>query len=554
MPAAVNSRYGGVRTVLQVVPLSKLVIQGNHTNTPASFAALSCVVHPPQFTATWFYAGTALSSMGKYLVSQNALAFNDTTTYGSVLIIQLLSYSDAGNYTLKLEVLGPTNITVNATTASQVELSCEMSQYIHPDGDLWWYRGRKRLDITKSKYSIEYRHGTKLAQNGGNDVTTSRVFVLTISRLTSSDSGVYTCRLFGTDQSGDVNLMVVGGEQVNITNATGRDAATTEGIILTYASLFFMALGPIVLGSVRSVNHQLQLQKKGEEASDRILMKDAAVFPLYASGGLFGLYLFFKYIPKEYVNLILSVIFIGLGISALARAICVLVDPLLPEALTSWFTKYHVKLTVTPPKKKPEESETTFNTGDLIVWVKCAALGVVYFFSKNWILNNLFGLAFCLNAIELISLDSFGVGCLLLGGLFVYDIFWVFGTDVMVTVAKSFEAPIKCLFIALLCRFDYKSVGFMAGRGHHPNRSRAYFFISFFAYIVGLLLTIGVMHVFKAAQPALLYLVPCCVGAPLLLALCRGDIMDLFRYRDYPEKPTPSSQSEEPEPAHAKED
>ena len=31
----------------------------------------------------------------------------------------------------------------------------------------------------------------------------------------------------------------------------------------------------------------------------------------------------------------------------------VLVDPLLPEALTSWFTKYHVKLTVTPPKKKP---------------------------------------------------------------------------------------------------------------------------------------------------------------------------------------------------------
>ena len=358
-------------------------------------------------------------------------------------------------------------------------------------------------------------------------------------------------------------------------NATGRDAATTEGIILTYGSLFFMAIGPIVLGSVRSVNHQLQLLKKGEEASDRILMKDAAVFPLYASGGLFSLYLFFKYIPKEYVNLILSVIFIGLGISALARAICVLVDPLLPETLTSWFTKYHVKLTVTPPKKKAEDSEITFSTGDLIVWVMCAALGIVYFFFKNWILNNLFGLAFCLNAVELISLDSFGVGCLLLGGLFVYDIFWVFGTDVMVTVAKSFEAPIKLefpmdllekglaaknfgmlglgdivipgLLIALLCRFDYH---------HHPNRSRAYFFTSFFAYIVGLLLTIGVMHVFKAAQPALLYLVPCCVGTPLLLALCRGDIMDLIRYRDYPEKPSKDQepQDQEPEPAHAKED
>ncbi len=59
-------------------------------------------------------------------------------------------------------------------------------------------------------------------------------------------------------------------------------------------------------------------------------------------------------------------------------------------------------------------------------------------------LNNLFGLAFSLNAVEMISLDSVKVGFLLLGGLFVYDIFWVFGTDVMVTVAKGLEAPIKC--------------------------------------------------------------------------------------------------------------
>ena len=49
-----------------------------------------------------------------------------------------------------------------------------------------------------------------------------------------------------------------------------------------------------------------------------------------------------------------------------------------------------------------------------------------------------------MNAIELISLDTVSVGCLLLGGLFLYDIFWVFGTDVMVTVAKGLEVPIKC--------------------------------------------------------------------------------------------------------------
>jgi len=37
-------------------------------------------------------------------------------------------------------------------------------------------------------------------------------------------------------------------------------------------------------------------------------------------------------------------------------------------------------------------------------------------------------------------------GCILLGGLFFYDVFWVFYTDVMVTVAQSFDAPIKLMF------------------------------------------------------------------------------------------------------------
>lgn len=44
------------------------------------------------------------------------------------------------------------------------------------------------------------------------------------------------------------------------------------------------------------------------------------------------------------------------------------------------------------------------------------------------------------------SLPNFKVGSILLWGLFFYDIFWVFGTDVMYTVAKNINAPIKLLF------------------------------------------------------------------------------------------------------------
>ena len=55
------------------------------------------------------------------------------------------------------------------------------------------------------------------------------------------------------------------------------------------------------------------------------------------------------------------------------------------------------------------------------------------------------------------------------------------------------------------------------------------------AYLAGLLATIAVMHVYKHAQPALLYLVPACLGVPLFLALVRGDIKTMFAYEDHPD-------------------
>merc|ERR1712141_823707 len=121
-----------------------------------------------------------------------------------------------------------------------------------------------------------------------------------------------------------------------------------------------------------------------------------------------------------------------------------------------------------------------------------------------------------------------GNGCILLGGLFFLDIFWVFYADVMVTVAKSIEAPILLkipqnllnpssvenmamlglgdivipgIFVALLLRYDQSL----------KRNSNFYFWVTFLAYIAGLGLTIGVMHFYKHAQPAVLYLVPACL-------------------------------------------
>lgn len=37
----------------------------------------------------------------------------------------------------------------------------------------------------------------------------------------------------------------------------------------------------------------------------------------------------------------------------------------------------------------------------------------------------MFGLAFALNGVELLHLNNVSTGCILLGGLFIYDVFWV---------------------------------------------------------------------------------------------------------------------------------
>jgi len=175
--------------------------------------------------------------------------------------------------------------------------------------------------------------------------------------------------------------------------------------------------------------------------------------------------------------------------------------------------------------------------------------------TKHWISNNILGLSFSIQGIALLSLGSYKVGCILLGGLFFYDIFWVFGTDVMVTVAKSFDAPVKLLFpkqlfaetlqfsmlglgdivipgifIALLLRFD-------ASRAL-PNKSfsKVYFNTCYFAYLIGLVLTIFVMHTWQAAQPALLYLVPACIGSSFLLAVVRQEVTVLLAYTEEAEK------------------
>lgn len=77
-----------------------------------------------------------------------------------------------------------------------------------------------------------------------------------------------------------------------------------------------------------------------------------------------------------------------------------------------------------------------------------AIVAVLYFnlVDKPWWLTNILGLSFSYSALQLMSPTTFWTGTMILSSLFVYDIYFVFFTPLMVTVAKSLDIPIKLLF------------------------------------------------------------------------------------------------------------
>lgn len=110
------------------------------------------------------------------------------------------------------------------------------------------------------------------------------------------------------------------------------------------------------------------------------------------------------------------------------------------------------------------------------------------------------------------------------------------------------DIVIPGIFIAFLLRFDHRYIKYIIKIIDQlkiifkykciycfffffslKRKTNLYFNATFLAYFLGLLTTVFIMHVFKAAQPALLYLVPACLITPMLIALISGDLKALFR-------------------------
>jgi signal peptide peptidase-like protein 2B len=205
-----------------------------------------------------------------------------------------------------------------------------------------------------------------------------------------------------------------------------------------------------------------------------------------------------------------------------------------------------------------------------------------------WIVQDVFGACMCVMFAKVIKLNSIHVASILLIAAFCYDIFFVFitpilfnGKSVMIDVATSGGAPtadpgwcekypddadcqggdplpmlltvpkfwdyqggasllglgdivLPGLLLSFAARFDNAKALLATLGGRNGVRSKilgtygGYFPPLVVAYAVGLMMANVAVSVMHMGQPALLYLVPCCLGTMSFMGYRRNELKDLW--------------------------
>lgn len=197
-----------------------------------------------------------------------------------------------------------------------------------------------------------------------------------------------------------------------------------------------------------------------------------------------------------------------------------------------------------------------------------------YDFKKiNWIVNNITAVVLALAGCMVTRIGSFKVGVIMLAGLFCYDVYFVFKSTLMISVASNLELPIKLVFPgapATVLRYSEMSSqtvrslltgSSMLGLGdivvptaftslclrfdnhvHYKRTQEAfhrlrwiktpYFAAAIASYVAALIATVGANHLSGHGQPALLYIVPSMLVSVFGVGACNGEVGLLWQYSE----------------------
>ncbi|XP_064396377.1 uncharacterized protein LOC135343303 isoform X2 [Halichondria panicea] len=223
----------GPREKVETIPTNQNGIQALII---IDFSMLPVTLQRENYTSTWTLPnGEMVSEENQSLnplifVSEGPIAVDATVVPTTTLLVQGVSYTDAGVYrcsvqddrnpgsppiegTIELRlILTLTAINSSVTildNASFVELRCDMSDYIRPDDQLQWFRDGEMITSGQARRQITVMNGNAdQGQFGGLSTQSSRVSVLTISNPVLNDTGTYNCHVMGTTESVSIELLV----------------------------------------------------------------------------------------------------------------------------------------------------------------------------------------------------------------------------------------------------------------------------------------------------------------------------------------------------------
>ena len=342
-----------------------------------------------------------------------------------------------------------------------------------------------------------------------------------------------------------------------------------EQVEFPLAFPYFMALAvtSIFLGSVRS---------KFAPETATISTKQSLAAPLTLSVSLFGLYLLSKF--KIDIFTFISAYFFLIETVAGATGLAI---PL--NALGAKLGEAPVTVPV-PPVLGLKDGEgrelAAVDVRPTTALAVALGLGLAAYDTatghSNFSVNNVEAVLLASLFIENVGLSSYRTALVLLGGLLVYDAFWVFGSkaaltfllgsnsmlipekgSVMLDVAAGssiVNVPTKLIFpklaagssklgfsllglgdivvpgllVAFALNLEAEAGGKETGGGAKPTK---YFAWTLLAYAVGLGATFCANSVFRSAQPALVYLSPATIGVLYLAAKLRNEEDVLFGYK-----------------------
>lgn len=346
-------------------------------------------------------------------------------------------------------------------------------------------------------------------------------------------------------------------------------------------STFVISILLIVYGSFRSLNLEQENREKdkekdkqygtttdGESNVQTIDACQAAFLPIGASASLLIMFLFF-----DSLQMVFAICTAVLATVAFAFLLLPMCQYLIRPCSTGQKISFGVC--------------GRFTAAEILSFFLSFMLVCIWVLTGHWLLMDALGMGLCVAFIALVRLPSLKVSTLLLVGLLVYDVFWVFfssyifSANVMVKVAtRPAENPVglfakklhlsgfmrdapklslpgKLVFPSiqnsshfsmlglgdivmpglLLCfvlRYDaYKKTqtsSVEAGVPPPPTYVHrvTYFHCSLIGYFLGLLTATVSSEVFKAAQPALLYLVPFTLLPLLTMAYLKGDLRRMW--------------------------